>query len=78
MAHLTIDTGVPVASTNGIRTNAAAFWTGLKNAFWANLDAQARLDKVRRLQAMSDAQLAQMGLTRDRIAYHVFRDRFWL
>lgn len=36
-----------------------------------------RLHEIRKLQAMSDAELAQRGLTRDGIVQHVFRDRFY-
>ena len=35
----------------------------------------ARTEEVERLSAMSDAELARMGLARGDIARHVFRDR---
>ncbi len=34
-----------------------------------------RMREIGRLQAMSDADLAALGLTRDRIIQHVFRDK---
>ena len=37
-----------------------------------------RYDEVLRLQAKSDAELAEMGLTRDKIAAHVFRDMIYV
>lgn len=40
----------------------------------AIVDAHSRRAEVDRLQAKSDAQLAEMGLSRDRIVHHVFRD----
>ena len=40
------------------------------------LETGARLREVARMRAMSDAELAVHGLTRDDIVAHVFRDRF--
>ena len=37
-------------------------------------DARGRGPQLRRLNALSDAELARMGLTRDRIVAYVFRD----
>ncbi|TMV63132.1 hypothetical protein FGG78_34575 [Thioclava sp. BHET1] len=42
----------------------------------AYLERRERMDRIRRLSAKSDAELAEMGLTRDRIPAHVFRDLF--
>lgn len=38
---------------------------------------RCRSDQIARLNALSDAQLAKMGLRRDQIALHVFRDRLY-
>ncbi|PTX48272.1 hypothetical protein IQ03_03147 [Gemmobacter caeni] len=38
---------------------------------------RSRADRVEQLQALSDAELAKLGLTRDRIVQHVFRDQFY-
>ena len=40
--------------------------------------ARSRRDQIEALEAKSDAELAQMGLKRDLIAYHVFRDLFYV
>lgn len=37
-----------------------------------------RYDEVLRLQAKSDAELAAMGLKRENIALHVFRDMYYV
>lgn len=42
------------------------------------VEIQARRAEIDRLQAKSDDDLARMGLTRDGIVAHVFRDRFWV
>lgn len=36
----------------------------------------ARLHEVARLRSLSDAELAEMGLSRDTIVHHVYRDLF--
>jgi hypothetical protein len=41
-------------------------------------EAQSRRDQILNLQALSDAQLAAHGLTRDGIVAYVFRDRMGL
>jgi hypothetical protein len=43
--------------------------------FNAYLETRARSAEIAHLNAMSDAELAQMGLKRDLIVLHVFRDR---
>ncbi len=42
------------------------------------IERQSRLDRVQRLRAKSDAELAEIGLRRDEIVRHVFRDRLFL
>ena len=37
-----------------------------------------RLQEVHRLQALTDAQLAEKGLSRDEIVRHVFRDLYYI
>lgn len=61
----------PLAALNRI---AAAFWD-----FNASLvNAHARTAEFEALQSKTDAQLADMGLTRETIVKHVFRDKFYL
>ncbi len=40
------------------------------------MELQSRADQIQRLQGKSDAELARMGLRREDIVRHVFRDRF--
>ena len=51
-----------------------AAFDALAKARIASASAEARFNEVRRLQAMSDAELAELGIARDRIVHHVFRD----
>ena len=62
-------------TTNQIlETRLDAFLASLGQGFNAYLERRSRMDEIRSLEAKSDAELADMGLTRDRIPHHVFRD----
>ncbi|MGH1368138.1 MAG: hypothetical protein ACRBCL_05935 [Maritimibacter sp.] len=50
----------------------------LKNFGTAYVDARSRRSEIEALEAMTDAQLAARGLTRDGITRHVFSDTFYL
>ena len=41
-------------------------------------ERNSRTAQVEWLHQRSDAELAKMGLTRDRIVFHVYRDRFYM
>lgn len=45
------------------------------NWFATVMESSSRFEQIERLQRKSDAELAQMGLRRDEIVRHVFRDR---
>ncbi|GAA4225626.1 DUF1127 domain-containing protein [Sagittula sp. NFXS13] len=67
MAHITHD-----AARSG--NFFADFFNGLLDGMARIAESGHRMKEIERLQAMSDADLAKRGLTRDRIAHHVFRD----
>ncbi|MEO0991432.1 MAG: DUF1127 domain-containing protein [Pseudomonadota bacterium] len=46
----------------------------VSNSFMALAEANARTREIEELKAMSDADLRKLGITRDRIVHHVFRD----
>jgi uncharacterized protein YjiS (DUF1127 family) len=52
------------------------FFAALGRSFIAYMERSSRLVEIDRLNAMSDEELAKIGVRRDRIAYHVFRDCF--
>ena len=54
------------------------FFTGLGNGLAAFMERQARTDRIRVYQNMSDAELAARGIVREDIVRHVYRDRFFL
>ncbi len=50
---------------------------GIAQGLVQYVDRHSRVAEVERLNALSDAELAKIGISRDRIIYHVFSDRFW-
>ncbi len=49
----------------------------LARAAEINMTAHRRVEIASRLQAKSDAELAELGLKREDIVHHVFRDLYW-
>lgn len=71
---------------SNIATNAAASpLRGAWDRFVAALDRgceriahqRSRRAQIEALEAKSDADLARLGIRRDQIAYHVFKDLFY-
>jgi uncharacterized protein YjiS (DUF1127 family) len=56
----------------------SAFFSGLAQGIATYIDRHSRVAEVERLEALSDAELAKIGVRRDLIIYHVFSDRFWI
>jgi len=50
---------------------------GFAEGFMHFMERQSRQEEVARLEAKTDAELAAMGITREGIVRHVFRDRFY-
>ena len=73
MAYMTTDHAA-AARTSGF----GAFFSRIGRALDTYAQSSRRMRDFERLNAKSDAQLAEMGLTRDKIAHHVFRDLFYL
>ncbi len=63
-------------------TGLRAWFSGLLSRLGQNMqqsmELRARLDQMTALENKSDAELAKLGITRDLIPYHVFRDKMWL
>ncbi len=76
MAHatLTADTGF----LSRLIAPVTAVFQVMGSALMANASAEARLREVARLRALPDAELAKLGLTRDTIVQHVFRDIYMI
>ena len=53
---------------------AARILSGIAAVFDAHALAASRRDRIEALNRLSDAELAEMGIPRDQIAHHVFKD----
>ncbi|WP_103171951.1 hypothetical protein [Paracoccus sp. SY] len=60
------------------RDRIDAFFNRGDQGVSACLEARARSAQIEALEARTEAELAGMGLTRDRIVGHVFRDTSWI
>ena len=63
-----------VAPHSGLRNRLDAFFAGLGQGFNAYLESASRMREIEALNAKSNEQLQAMGLAREDIPRHVFRD----
>ncbi|MDP3340218.1 hypothetical protein [Frigidibacter sp.] len=56
----------------------SAFLARLGASFERYAERHSRADEIARFDAMSDAELAKIGVTRDGIVQHVFRDKLYI
>jgi hypothetical protein len=61
-----------------IREKVDAFFASIGQGMNAYMERRSRMDQITRLEAKSDDELAKMGIQRDRILQHVFRDLFYV
>ena len=61
-----------------IREKVDAFFASIGQGMNAYMERRSRMDQITRLEAKSDDELAKMGIQRDRIVQHVFRDLFYV
>ena len=69
---------VATARNKNFGKAVALFFKALGQGLAAYMERHARMAEINRLNAMTDEQLAELGVKRDRIAQYVFRDRFYL
>ncbi|WP_458790846.1 hypothetical protein [Yoonia sp. MH D7] len=74
MAFIT-DTRSSLSKTSNLFTSA---WDFIVSAFEAVVVARSRSEIIARYENMSDDQLANIGITREGIVAHVFRDKFYI
>ena len=55
-----------------------AFVASVVTAMSVNRDHENRFRRIEKLQALSDAELTKLGLKRDEIVKHVFRDIYYV
>ncbi|MCD1625838.1 MAG: DUF1127 domain-containing protein [Paracoccaceae bacterium] len=55
-----------------------AFFAGLGQGMNAYMHRKSRMDEIEALNAKTDSELADIGITRDDIPRYVFRDTFYI
>lgn len=71
----TNDSGV---GSKSILSGIGAFFSAIGTAMVAASGNNSRLKKVEMLQAKTDAELKELGIQRDDIVHHVFRDLYYI
>ena len=71
------NTTTHIADT-GFRGGFTNFFQVIGSGISAYMERRSRVDQIARLNALSDAQLSKMGITRDGIPAYVFRDLFYI
>lgn len=59
-------------------SKASGLRAAFSKGFHVWMERQSRANEIARLEAMTDSELAGLGIRRDRIYQHVFRDVFAL
>ncbi|CUH68330.1 MAG: DUF1127 domain-containing protein [Pseudomonadota bacterium] len=62
----------------GLVARMGQLWSGLVQGMIAYGESRSRFNEIQALERMSDRELADIGLKRDQIVRHVFRDQFYL
>ncbi|WP_300520483.1 hypothetical protein [Aliiroseovarius sp.] len=68
----------PVVATRHATDILLAPFRAIGRFFILVMENNSRVQMVERLNAKSDAELAEIGLKRDEIVHHVFRDLYYL
>jgi len=74
MADTAVFTSDDSTARGSFFTAIGTFLSKFGRGYSALLAAQSRADEFERLNAKTDAELEKMGLTREGLARHVFRD----
>ena len=56
----------------------AAFFKSIGGSILRAGEASSRINRVEALRAKSDVELADIGIKRDDIVYHVFKDLYYV
>ena len=72
MAYTTTNTNL-----SPLRDRWDRFKVGFVKACEHHGRVQSRRAEIEALEAKTDDELARLGIARDHIAYHVFRDKFY-
>ncbi|WP_299415043.1 DUF1127 domain-containing protein [uncultured Sulfitobacter sp.] len=79
-ASQTAGKSIVQAAATALRYGASAFGrflASIGDSHARAINASGRVSKIAALQAKSDAELAELGLTRDNIVHYVFSDLYY-
>lgn len=74
----TITTQSDFSPSRPERRGASGVLKAIAQVFSVNRSMNSRMTQIARLQAMSDEDLSALGMKRDEIVHHVFRDIFYI
>lgn len=74
MSHAANSNQTGSALLNTVSDFFASLWSAARE----QADMERRMLEMRKLEALSDDELAKRGIARDRIAHHVFRDIYYV
>jgi uncharacterized protein YjiS (DUF1127 family) len=78
MSVLSTNTSTDAREPSDLRKGLSKLATSIGRGFAAYAERRTRTGEINRLNAMTDAELAEIGLKREQITYHVFRDLFYI
>ena len=64
--------------TAAIREKVDAFFASIGQGMNAYMERRSRMDQINKKEAKTDEELSKLGIKRDRIVQHVFRDLFYV
>ncbi|UWR16670.1 hypothetical protein [Sulfitobacter sp. M368] len=70
--------GREITMTRNLLDAIANSFSKFGRAIMANSAGQRRIDRVERLRAKSDAELAELNIKRDDIVHYVFKDIYYV
>jgi uncharacterized protein YjiS (DUF1127 family) len=76
MTNITANAPAAHGQISKVARSVASFFRAISQGLVAFGQAKARADEINELNAMTDKKLASLGLRREDIARHVFRDLF--
>jgi len=68
---------LPTAFAGKVLSKITSFFRSIGHSLVTATEASARFHQIEALQAKSDEELAKMGLRRDQIVHHVFKDLYY-
>lgn len=78
MATISLHAPSGASAAKKLGNGLSAFFESVGKAFVVYAERRSRIQELTRLQEKSDEELAEIGIKREEIAQHVFRDLFYL